>query len=142
MTFGIGLYAPSLIMLSLMGLDPKAAFPIMMGACAFLMPVSGIRFMNTDRIDMRVALGIALGGIPAVLIAAYAVTSMPLVYLRWGRGCCRSLCRCCAFAGRIAASCSHRLHVRRFLVESIPQEAIDPEVSLSRLPFWPRRTFI
>ena len=84
MTFGIGLYAPSLIMLSLMGLDPKAAFPIMMGACAFLMPVSGIRFMNTDRIDMRVALGIALGGIPAVLIAAYAVTSMPLVYLRWG----------------------------------------------------------
>ena len=84
MTFGIGLYAPSLIMLSLMGLDPKAAFPIMMGACAFLMPVSGIRFMNTDRIDMRVVPGIALGGIPAVLIAAYAVTSMPLVYLRWG----------------------------------------------------------
>ena len=40
--------------------------------------------MNTDRIDMRVVLGIALGGIPAVLIAAYAVTSMPLVYLRWG----------------------------------------------------------
>jgi uncharacterized membrane protein YfcA len=84
MTFGIGLYAPSLIMLSLMGLDPKAVFPIMMGACAFLMPVSGIRFMNTDRIDMRVVLGIALGGIPAVVIAAYAVTSMPLVYLRWG----------------------------------------------------------
>jgi hypothetical protein len=40
--------------------------------------------MNTDRIDMRVVGGIALGGIPAVLIAAYAVTSMPLVYLRWG----------------------------------------------------------
>jgi uncharacterized membrane protein YfcA len=77
MTFGIGLYAPSLIMLSLMGLDPKAAFPIMMGACAFLMPVSGLRFMKTDRIDMPVVLGIALGGIPAVLIAAYAVTSMP-----------------------------------------------------------------
>jgi hypothetical protein len=40
--------------------------------------------MNTDRIDMRVVGGIALGGIPAVLIAAHAVTSMPLVYLRWG----------------------------------------------------------
>ena len=40
--------------------------------------------MNTDRIDMRVVLGVALGGIPAVLIAAYAVTSMPLIYLRWG----------------------------------------------------------
>ncbi|MGA9421470.1 MAG: hypothetical protein WBW61_03850, partial [Rhodanobacteraceae bacterium] len=42
MTFGIGLYAPSLILLSLLGLNPTAAFPVMMGACAFLMPVSGL----------------------------------------------------------------------------------------------------
>src|SRR5205085_5127776 len=84
MTFGIGLYAPSLIVLSLMGLNPIAAFPIMMGACAFLMPVSSLRFMRTDRIDLRVVLGISLGGIPAVVIAAYLVKSLPLVYLRWG----------------------------------------------------------
>jgi uncharacterized membrane protein YfcA len=84
MTCGIGLYAPSLIMLSLMGLDPKAAFPIMMGACAFMMPVSGLGFLRSDRIDLRVVLGIALGGIPAVLLAALVVKSLPLTAIRWG----------------------------------------------------------
>jgi uncharacterized membrane protein YfcA len=84
MTFGIGLFAPSLILLSLLGLDPKAAFPIMMGACAFLMPVSSFRFIRTERIDLRVVLGLAIGGVPAVLLAAFVVKSLPLVALRWG----------------------------------------------------------
>src|SRR5215472_3516587 len=84
MAYGIGLYAPSLIVLSLLGLNPIGAFPIMMGACAFLMPVAGARFIRTDRIDLRVVLGIALGGVPFVLIAAYIVKSLPLVWLRWG----------------------------------------------------------
>ena len=84
MTFGIGLFAPSLILLSLMGLNPIAAFPIMMGACAFLMPISSFRFMRAERIDFRVVLGLTLGGVPAVLIAAYVVKSLPLVTLRWG----------------------------------------------------------
>jgi uncharacterized membrane protein YfcA len=84
MMFGIGLYAPSLVILSLMGLNPAAAFPIMMGACAFLMPVSALGFVRSARIDLRVILGIAIGGIPAVLLAAYVVKSLPLVWLRWG----------------------------------------------------------
>jgi len=84
MMFGIGLYAPSLVMLSLMGLNPTAAFPIMMGACAFLMPVSAIGFMRSERIDLRVVLGIAIGGIPAVLLAALVVKSLPMTALRWG----------------------------------------------------------
>ncbi|MEO5624815.1 MAG: sulfite exporter TauE/SafE family protein [Dokdonella sp.] len=84
MSFGIGLYAPSLILLSLMGLSPAAAFPVMMGACAFLMPVSGMRFARADRIDLRVVLGLAVGGVPAVLLAAYVVKSLPLATLRWG----------------------------------------------------------
>lgn len=84
MALGIGLYAPSLMMLSLMGLDPRAAFPIMMGACAFLMPISGIPFVLSKRINLKVALGIAIGGIPAVLVAALIVKSLPLDTLRWG----------------------------------------------------------
>jgi uncharacterized membrane protein YfcA len=84
MTFGIGLYAPSLVLLSLLGLNPAAAFPIMMGACAFLMPVSGLRFLRTDRIDLGVVLGMALGGVPAVLLAAFVIKSLPLETLRWG----------------------------------------------------------
>lgn len=84
MTFGIGLYAPSLILLSLLGLNPIAAFPIMMGACAFLMPVAGLKFLRSDRIDLRVVLGIVAGGVPAVLLAALVVKSLPLEALRWG----------------------------------------------------------
>ena len=84
MSFGIGLYAPSLIVLSLMGLNPTAAFPIMMGACAFLMPVASFRFIRTQRIDLRIVVGLALGGVPAVLMAALVVKSAPLTAIRWG----------------------------------------------------------
>lgn len=83
MMFGIGLYAPSLIVLSLLGLNPVAAFPIMMGSCAFLMPISSLRFVRSERIDLRIVIGMALGGIPAVLLAAFVVKSLDLVTLRW-----------------------------------------------------------
>jgi uncharacterized membrane protein YfcA len=83
MTLGIGLYAPCLIMLSLLGLDPRAAFPIMMGSCAFLMPVGGLRFVRSRRYSVGVALGFALGGPPAVLFAGYLIKNIPLVWLRW-----------------------------------------------------------
>jgi uncharacterized membrane protein YfcA len=83
MTLGIGLYAPCMIMVSLLGMSPAAAFPIMMGSCAFLMPTAGVQFVKKGKYDTRAALGLALGGIPAVLIAAYIVRSLPLEYLRW-----------------------------------------------------------
>ena len=83
MAFGIGLYAPSLIMLSLLGLDPRLAFPIMASACAFLMPTTGFRYIRSERIDLRIVIGIALGGIPAVLLAAFVVKEMPIEPLRW-----------------------------------------------------------
>jgi hypothetical protein len=67
MAFGIGLYAPSLILLSLLGLDPRLAFPIMASACAFLMPTTGFKFMRTDRINLRIVLGIALEPSPKSL---------------------------------------------------------------------------
>jgi len=83
MSLGIGLYGPCLIMISLLGMNPTAAFPIMMGSCAFLMPVGSVRFIRKGSYDLRAALGLALGGIPAVLIAVYIVKSLPLIYVRW-----------------------------------------------------------
>ena len=83
MTLGIGLYAPCLILVSLLGMDPRAAFPIMMGSCAMLMPVASVRFVADRKYDTRAALGLALGGIPGVLLAAYVVHSLPLDWLRW-----------------------------------------------------------
>lgn len=83
MSFGIGLYAPALILLSLLGLDPRLAFPIMASACAFLMPTTGFRYIHAERIDLRIVIGMALGGIPAVLVAAFLVKEMPIEPLRW-----------------------------------------------------------
>ncbi len=83
MTLGIGLYAPCLIMISLLGMDPLAAFPIMMGSCAFLMPIGSARFVRKHSYAVRPSLGLAIGGIPGVLIAAYLVKSLPLVAIRW-----------------------------------------------------------
>ncbi len=84
MMLGIGYYAPCLIMISLIGMNPTAAFPIMMGACAFLMPVGSLQFIRKQSYDLRAAIGLMLGGPLAVLIAAYLVVSLPLYYVRWG----------------------------------------------------------
>lgn len=84
MMLGIGYYAPCLIMISLLGMNPTAAFPIMMGACAFLMPVGSLQFIRKQSYDLRAAIGLMVGGPLAVLIAAFIVKSLPLDYVRWG----------------------------------------------------------
>jgi uncharacterized membrane protein YfcA len=82
MTLGIGLYAPCMAMISLLGMNPVTAFPIMMGSCAFLMPVASIRFLRAGRYDRSAATGLAVGGIPGVLLAAFLVKSLPLDAVR------------------------------------------------------------
>jgi len=84
MMLGIGYYAPCLIMISLIGMNPTAAFPIMMGACAFLMPIGSLQFIRKRSYDLRAAIGLMAGGPLAVVIAAYLVVSLPLYYVRWG----------------------------------------------------------
>jgi uncharacterized membrane protein YfcA len=83
MELGVGLYAPCMILVALLGMDPRAAFPIMMGSCAFLMPVGSIKFILRDSLSLRTVLGLGLGGIPGVLIAAFIVKELPLYWLRW-----------------------------------------------------------
>ena len=83
MTLGIGLYGPCMILVALLGMNPLAAFPIMQGSCAFLMPMAGLRFVRAGGYQFKPALGLAIGGIPGVLVAAYIVKSLPLVAVRW-----------------------------------------------------------
>jgi uncharacterized membrane protein YfcA len=83
MMLGVGLYAPCLILVTLLGMSPLAAFPIMMGSCALLMPVGGLRFVRARRYHPAAALALALGGIPGVLCAAFIVRSLSVEWLRW-----------------------------------------------------------
>jgi uncharacterized membrane protein YfcA len=84
MTLGIGLYAPCMIMVALLGMNPKAAFPIMMGSCAFLQSVGSVPFMTRDRYDLRAALGLTIGGVPGVLVATYIVKELSVDTVRIG----------------------------------------------------------
>jgi uncharacterized membrane protein YfcA len=83
MMLGIGLYAPCMILIYLLGMNPTAAFPIMMGSCAFLMPIASVRFVKTRTYHVQAALGLALGGLPAALIAGLIVKSMSVTAVRW-----------------------------------------------------------
>src|SRR5829696_727701 len=83
MTLGIGLYAPCMVLVSLLGMSETTAFPIMMGSCAFLMPVGSLKFIKERAYSLRVALGLALGGIPGVIVAATIVKNLNLTTVRW-----------------------------------------------------------
>jgi len=82
MTLGVGLYAPCMVMVSLLGMNPTAAFPIMMGSCAFLMPVASVQFIKKNKYDLRAAIAMAIGGAPAVLLAVLLVLSLPTRVVR------------------------------------------------------------
>ncbi len=81
--FGIGHYAPSLVMLSLMGMDPRLCFPIMAAGGGFAATGGTLRHIAIGEIDLRIVIGVALGGVPAVLVVAYLVREMPIEMLRW-----------------------------------------------------------
>ena len=81
--FGVGNYAPTLVMLSLMGMDPRLCFPIMAAGGSLMGAGASVRHIGIGQIDLRIVLGLAIGGIPAVLVAAFIVKSMPLEVLRW-----------------------------------------------------------
>jgi uncharacterized membrane protein YfcA len=82
-TIGIGWYAPTMVVLALLGVNVRAAFPIMMGSGGVMLPVAGMRFLRSRRFAWGPAIGIATAGVVGVLIAAFIVKSLPLRTLRW-----------------------------------------------------------
>ncbi|AZR74639.1 permease [Anoxybacter fermentans] len=83
MTLGIGLYAPCMALVYMLGMSPRVAFPIMMGSCAFLMPVASVKFIREGAYNRKASLAISLAGLVGVFIAAYLVKSLPLKVLTW-----------------------------------------------------------
>jgi uncharacterized membrane protein YfcA len=83
MTIGVGLYAPCLVLVSMLGMNPDTGFPIMMASCAFLMPLASVPFIRQQSYAPAAALGLTLAGLPAVLLAAFIVKSLPLHAVKW-----------------------------------------------------------
>lgn len=83
MICGLGLYAPCMALVLLLGMSTSVAFPIMMGSCAFLMPTAGLEFVKEGKYNRGSALVLTLTGIVGVLIACYIITSLPLKVLTY-----------------------------------------------------------
>ena len=82
-TAGIGLFAPCMALVFALGMSPKVAFPIMMGSCAFLMPVASAKFIKEGAYNRKASISMTIAGSIAVIIAAFLVKSLPLEVLRW-----------------------------------------------------------
>jgi uncharacterized membrane protein YfcA len=83
LNFGVGNYAPTLVTLSLMGMDPRLIFPIMAAGAAVMGAGACVRHIQMGHMDLKVVVGLAIGGVPAVLVAAFIVKTMPIEPLRW-----------------------------------------------------------
>ncbi|WP_180946846.1 TSUP family transporter [Peptostreptococcus faecalis] len=82
MTAGVGLYAPAMVVVYAMGMDPMAAFPIMMGSCALLMPVASAKFIKENAYAKKNAAIIAISGIIGVGCAFPFVSSLDIEKLK------------------------------------------------------------
>ncbi len=82
-SLGIGNYAPTMAMTFMLGMNSKAVFPIMAASASLILPAAALRFYKSGRFDKRVATGLAVGGIPGVLVAAYLVKELPLTTMKW-----------------------------------------------------------
>lgn len=82
MCIGVGLYAPCIALVSVLGMNVGAAFPIMMGSCAFLMAFgNGPKFVKENRFDMVCTLTQMFGGAVGVMCAYLFVKSIDLTVL-------------------------------------------------------------
>lgn len=83
MTAGVGLYAPCMALIFLLGMDVKAAFPIMMGSCAVLMPTCSVKFIKEQTYNKFVSILITIGGVVGVFIAYKFFSSVDVNKLKF-----------------------------------------------------------
>jgi len=85
MCIGIGNYAPTMVLLGLLGMHPIAAYPIMVGSDGVLIPVATLGFLRSGRFSHGCAVGLTLGGVLGALCAFPLVKRIGehLTLMRW-----------------------------------------------------------
>ena len=83
MTAGVGLFAPCMALCYFLGLSSQVVFPIMMGSCAMLQPVSSVKFIKEGAYPRKASLVLSLCGAVGVFVAAFIVKSLPIETLKW-----------------------------------------------------------
>ncbi|MDN6327627.1 MAG: hypothetical protein L0J48_06325, partial [Alkalibacterium sp.] len=80
---GIGSYALTMATVYAFGLNPAVAFPIMMGACTFSVPVGSIQFVKLNSYSRKITFFSATFGVIGVLVAAFLVKGLNTNVLQW-----------------------------------------------------------
>lgn len=80
---GIGSYALTMATVYALGLNPTIAFPIMMGACTFSVPVGSMQFIKLNDYSRKITLATSTFGVLGVLIAVFIVKSLNVGVLQW-----------------------------------------------------------
>lgn len=80
---GIGSYALTMATVYAFGLNPAVAFPIMMGACTFSVPVGSIQFVKLNSYSRKITFFSATFGVIGVLVAAFLVKGLNTNILQW-----------------------------------------------------------
>lgn len=80
---GIGSYSLTMVTVYMLGLNPAAAFPIMMGACTFSVPVGSVQFVKFGEYSRKITLYTATFGVLGVLAAVFLVKNLNVTMLKW-----------------------------------------------------------
>jgi len=80
MSFGVGLYAPAMAIISLLGIDFLVVFPIMTVSAGLTMHVNGYRYSKNNNYLPKTSFCMTLGGIIGV------IASFSLIFVGLGKG--------------------------------------------------------
>jgi uncharacterized membrane protein YfcA len=80
---GIGSYALTMATVYALGMSPAVAFPIMMGAATFSVPVGSMQFIKYNCYSRKIVFFCATVGVVGVLLAVYVIKSLNIATLQW-----------------------------------------------------------
>ncbi|WP_018754478.1 sulfite exporter TauE/SafE family protein [Paenibacillus terrigena] len=80
---GIGSYALTMVTVYALGLNPAIAFPIMMGAATFSVPIGSMQFIKYGEYSRKITLFTSTFGVIGVLVAVYLVKGLDVSMLQW-----------------------------------------------------------
>lgn len=80
---GIGSYALTMVTIYALGMNPAVAFPIMMGAATFSVPIGSMEFIKFGQYSRKITLFTSTFGLIGVLTGVYLVKGLDVSMLQW-----------------------------------------------------------
>lgn len=80
---GVGSYSLTMATIYTLGMNPAIAFPIMMGASAFSVPIGSMEFIKYGQYSRKITLFTSTFGTLGVLVGVYLVKDLNISMLQW-----------------------------------------------------------